>query len=153
MRVLLGGFLEVIVAVCVIGTGVTLYPVIRSQNPGIALGHVAGRLLEATFIVVGIVSILSVVTLRQGHAATAGADDGALVAVAKSLVALHGWTFLLRPGIVIGGNTLMLAYGDVPLPARAAGHRRDRGRQRPRRRRVGDRRAVRRDPAAGSALP
>jgi hypothetical protein len=33
-RVLLGGFLEVIVAVCVIGTGVTLYPVIRSQNPG-----------------------------------------------------------------------------------------------------------------------
>jgi hypothetical protein len=106
-RVLWGGLLEIVVAVSVIGTAVTLYPVVARQHHGIALGYVCGRLLEATFIVVGVLSLLSVVTLRR-HAA--GTDDDALVAVGKALVALHDWTFLLGPGLAIGGNTLMLAY-------------------------------------------
>jgi hypothetical protein len=110
MRVRLGALLEVITAVSVIGTAVAVYPVVRRQHHGLALGYVCGRLLEATMIVVGILGVLSVVTLRRDHAATAGADDGALVAVGKSLVALHDWTFLLGPGLVIGGNTLLLAY-------------------------------------------
>jgi hypothetical protein len=108
-QVRLGAFLEMLLAVSVIGTAVTLYPVVRRQNPGIALGYVCGRVLEAAFIVVGILSVLSVVTLHQGHAAS-GADDGALVTVTKALIALHDWTFLLGPGLFIGGNTLMLAY-------------------------------------------
>jgi hypothetical protein len=109
VQVRLGAFLEMLLAVSVIGTAVTLYPVVRRQNPGLALGYVCGRALEATFIVVGILSLLSVVTLHQGHV-SAGADDGALVTVTKTLIALHDWTFLLGPGLVIGGNTLMLAY-------------------------------------------
>jgi Domain of unknown function (DUF4386) len=106
-RVLLGAFLEVVLAVSVIGTAVTLYPVLERQQPSVALGYVCGRLLEAAVIVVGIISVLSVVTLRQ-H--SAGTDDGALVAVGRSLVALHDWTFLLGPGLVIGVNSLLLAY-------------------------------------------
>jgi hypothetical protein len=109
-RVLLGGFLEVILAVSVIGTAVTLYPVVKRENHSVALGYVCGRLLEAAVITVGIVSVLSVVTLRQGHAGAADTDDNALVAVGKSLVALHDWTFLLGPGLIIGINTSLLAY-------------------------------------------
>src|SRR5437868_3911687 len=45
--VLVGGFLEVIVALASIGTAVTLYPVVKRQNEGTALGFVAARLLEA----------------------------------------------------------------------------------------------------------
>jgi hypothetical protein len=109
-QVLLGAFLEIVVAVCVIGTAVTLYPVVRPQSSGVALGYVCGRVLEATFIVVGVLSVLSIVTLRQGFAVAAGRDDGALVVVGQALVALHDWTFLLGPGLVIGGNTLMLSW-------------------------------------------
>src|SRR3712207_9328708 len=59
----------------------------------------------------GLLSLLSVVTLRQDLAGAAGADAGSLVAVGKSLVALHGWTFVLGPGFVVGvGNGLMLGY-------------------------------------------
>jgi hypothetical protein len=109
-RVLLGAFFEVILAISVIGTAVTLFPIVKRQSEGIALGYVAGRLLEATVIVVGIISLLSVVTLRQGAARAAGVDAATLVTVGKSLVAIHEWTFLFGPNFALGPNTLMLAY-------------------------------------------
>jgi hypothetical protein len=110
MRVLLGAFCEVILAIAVIGTAVTLYPVVRRQSEGIALGYVAGRIVEAVVIVAGIISLLSVVTLRQDFAGAAGAQAAAPVAVGRSLVVIHAWTFLLGPGLAIGVNTLVLAY-------------------------------------------
>jgi hypothetical protein len=109
-RVLVGAFLEIVVAVSVIGTAVALHPVLQRRSPALALGYVCGRLLEAVFIVVGVLGVLSVVTLRQAFAGGAGTDRGALVAVARALVAVHDWTFLLGPGLVIGGNTAMLAW-------------------------------------------
>jgi Domain of unknown function (DUF4386) len=109
-RVLLGAFSELILVMAVIGTAVTLYPVIKRQNEGVALAHVAGRLLEAAVITVGMVSVLSVVTLRRDGARGAGTDDGSLVAVGQSLVAIHDWTFLLGPSFILGMNSLLLAY-------------------------------------------
>jgi hypothetical protein len=77
-------------------------------NEILALGFVTARLVECAFIAVGILSLLSVVALRQG---AVGADAGSLVAVGQSLVALHGWTFVLGPGFVVGvGNGLILGY-------------------------------------------
>src|SRR5262249_37807049 len=76
------------------------------------------------FIAVGILSVLSVVTLRQQ---AAGADVGSLVVVGKSLVALKNWTFLLGPGFVVGvGNGLLLGYlmyrsGLMPRPLAVLG--------------------------------
>jgi len=84
-------------------------PVVRRQNEGIALGYVAGRVVEAVVIVTGIISLLSVVTLRQDLAGAAGAN-ASLVALGQALVAVHNWTFLFGPGLAIGVNTLMLAY-------------------------------------------
>ena len=102
--------MEFLTAAAVAGTAVTLYPVVRRQNAGIALGYVAGRLLEAVTILVGLASVLAVVALRQDHADAAGTDGGALVAVQESLVALHDAMFLLGPGLIIGINSLLLAW-------------------------------------------
>jgi hypothetical protein len=75
----------------------------------LALGYVTARVVECTFIAVGILSLLTVVTLRQE--AAAGADAASLVTAGKTLVALHDWTFLLGPGFVVGvGNGLILGY-------------------------------------------
>lgn len=101
-----GAFLEVLVALSVAGTAITLYPVLRRQHHGFALGYVCGRLLEATLIVVGILSLLAVLTLR---AEPAGSDDG-VVAAARALVALHDWTFLFGPNVALGVNTALLAW-------------------------------------------
>ena len=105
----LGALLELILIVANIGTAVVLYPVAKRVNEILALGFVAARVVESAFIAVGILSVLSMVTLRQE--AAAGADAGALLAVGQSLVALQSWTFLLGPGFVVGiGNGLILGY-------------------------------------------
>src|SRR5215217_4971931 len=107
-RVSFGAFLELLLIIANIGTAVVLYPIVRRQNEILALGYVTARIVECVFIAVGILSLLTVVTLRQG---AAGADGGSLVAVGESLVALHEWTRQLGPGFVVGvGNGLILGY-------------------------------------------
>ena len=86
-----------------------LYPILKRQNEGLALGYVTARIIESAFIAVGIVSLLAVVTLRRDAGGVAGA--GSLVPVGRSLVAIHQWTFVLGPGWVVGiGNGLLLGY-------------------------------------------
>src|ERR1051326_1358378 len=80
--VLVGGFLEVIVALAGIGTAVTLYPVVKRQNEGTALGFVTARVLEASMIFTGVVSLLSLVSL--GHGGATGADAASLVTAGAS---------------------------------------------------------------------
>jgi hypothetical protein len=107
-RVLSGGLLEMITALACIGTAVALFPVVRRQNGAVALGFVAARVFEAGLILVGVVSILSVVTLRQDGAS--GTDAASLITAGKSLVAVHDWTFLLGPGTIPAVNALCLGY-------------------------------------------
>jgi len=107
-RVLWGCFLDLINAIACVGTAVTLFPVVRRQNEGVALGFVTARVMEAAIIVIGVVSLLSVVTLRQAGAS--GADAASLVTVGRSLVAIRNWTFLLGPSLIPGVNALLLGY-------------------------------------------
>jgi uncharacterized protein DUF4386 len=106
--VLVGGFLEVIVALAGIGTAVTLYPVVKRQNEGAALGFVTARVLEAVMIFTGVVSLLSLVTLRQDLGGAAGANAAALVTTSASHVAVYNWTFLLSQSLMPGINALLL---------------------------------------------
>ncbi|MFE7797516.1 DUF4386 domain-containing protein [Nocardia sp. NPDC057440] len=108
-RVLMGGLAELMLVVAVIGTAVTLYPVLARHSHSVALGYVCGRLLEAAVITVGIISVLSVVTLRQDLAGTPRPGDTALVTAGETLVAIHDWTFLLGPNVILGVNSLLLA--------------------------------------------
>ena len=100
--IVFGGLLEVIVALACIGTGVALYPVIKRQNEGIALGFVGARILEAAAIFAGVVALMSIVSLRQ-----AGAGEDALV-TGQALLAEHVWTTLLGQGLIPAFNALLL---------------------------------------------
>jgi hypothetical protein len=105
-RVARGAFLEVLL---IVATAVVLFPLLKRQNEPLALGYVTARIIESTFIAIGIVSLLAIVTLRKDAGDTGGA--GTLVAVGRSLVAIHDWTFLLGPGWIVGvGNGLILGY-------------------------------------------
>ncbi len=117
--VLWGALLEVIVALAGIGTAVTLFPVVKRQNEGMALGFVAVRTVEAVMIFTGVLSLLSLVHLRQDLGAAAGADSASLVTTGASLVATYNGTFLLgqtlmpcMSALLLG--TLMYRSGLVP---------------------------------------
>jgi hypothetical protein len=99
-RILLGAFFEVLLVIAIVGTAVTLFPVVRRQNERIARAYRAVRFFEAAVILVGIASIVSIVALRQD----------ATVATGTSLLWLHDATFLLGPGFALGLNSALLAY-------------------------------------------
>jgi hypothetical protein len=107
--VLLGTVLELIVALAGIGTAVALFPVVRRQSEGFALGFVTTRIVEAAMIFMGVVSILSLVTLQQnmGSAAVA-ADAPSLTTTGASLVANYNWAFTVGQSLMPGFNALLL---------------------------------------------
>ena len=104
-QVMLGATLDLVNALACIGTAVALFSVLKLEHEGLALGFVTTRLFEAAVIMIGVVSILAVVTLRQ--AGPAGGDERSLVAVGQGLVAVRDWTFVIGPGTA-GLNALLL---------------------------------------------
>lgn len=105
-RVVFGCLLDVVNALAAVGTAVALYPVVRRQSQALALGFVTSRLLEGAVVLIGVVSLLAVVSLRQPGATGAEADS--LVIAGRSLVAVRDWTFLLGPGVMPAFNALLL---------------------------------------------
>ena len=104
-QVLFGALLELLLIIANIGTAVVIVPIMRRFSEDLAIGYVTARLFECTFILVGIVSVLGIVTLRNQ---VAGPSEGT---VAFTLAAIKDWTFLLGPGWVVGwGNGLILGY-------------------------------------------
>ena len=104
-RILFGAVLELLLIIANIGTAVVIFPIVKRQSEELALGYVTARLFECTFILVGIVAVLGIVTLQQE---VAGAEEGS---VAYTFAAIKDWTFLLGPGWVVGwGNGLILGY-------------------------------------------
>jgi hypothetical protein len=90
-----------------IATAVFLYPILKRQSEIGAVGYVTARVMECAFILVGLLSLLSVVTLRQDF----GADSDSIVGAGSALVATYEWAFLFGPGLVAGiGNGMILGY-------------------------------------------
>ena len=108
--VLVAALSEVVVALAGIGTAVVLYPVAKRQSETAALGFVTTRVLEAGLIIVGVVSVLTLVTLRNDVAGTAGADPASLVTTGHTQLATYDWAFLLSQSLLPVFNALFLGY-------------------------------------------
>ena len=93
----LGALFDIVNSLTAIGTAVALYAVIKRQNQGFAIGFVSSRLFEGTVLMIGVISILSIVTLQQPGAT--GAEASLLVTVQQTLVTVRNWTFVLGTGV------------------------------------------------------
>jgi uncharacterized protein DUF4386 len=99
-RIQTGAFLELLLLVSNIASAVVLFPVLKWQWEAGALGYVTARVMESAFIMVGILCLLAVLTIQPASGGTA-----------RTLIAVHDWTFDLGPGFVVGiGNGLLLGY-------------------------------------------
>ena len=97
-----------LVLVCTaIGTAIGLFPVLRPYGERIALGHLLFRFLECVAITVGIVAILSLLTLSQAFVAAATPDASAYHTSGTLLLATYKWTSMLGPLFFLGVNTFM----------------------------------------------
>ena len=104
-KIYVGALLELLLIIANIGTAVVIVPILRRQFEELSIGYVTARIVESTFILVGILAMLAIATLQQQ---TAGATEGT---VAYTLAAIKDWTFILGPGWVVGwGNGLILGY-------------------------------------------
>ena len=106
-RVLWGCILDAVNALTAVGSAVALFPVVKRQNESMALGFVTSRLMEAAVIMIGVVSLLAVVTMRQDLAGATG-DTTAATTVANALVDVRNWTFLFGPGLMPVFNAVLL---------------------------------------------
>lgn len=101
---IVGGILEIIVALSGIVTAVVLFPVLKKQSEGMALGLVTSRVLEASSIFIGVSMILTIVMLRQS-----GVGVNALIA-SHTLAILYDRIFLLSQSFLPAVNDLLLGF-------------------------------------------
>jgi hypothetical protein len=109
-QVLVGAVMELILVVSAVGTATTMFPLLRQYNETIALWHVCFRFLEAIIITVGVISVLSLLTLSQEFVAAGAPEPSSYYSSGIILKAIHDWTFMLGPLFMLGINTMMYSY-------------------------------------------
>ena len=98
--VMAGALSEVIVGLAGTATAVVLFPVLKRQSESAALGVVTARVVETALIFTGVVSLLTLVALRNDVAGTAGADQASLITAGHTQVAVYNSTFLLSQALM-----------------------------------------------------
>ena len=109
-RIVLGALFEMVLAVSVVATAIMLFPYFKKENEGLAIAYVCFRVLEAIFIIIGIVSVLALLALSQEYINTAGADSGHFTTTGSLLKAVHSRTFMLGPNFMLALNTVICSY-------------------------------------------
>jgi hypothetical protein len=108
-RIIAGAVLEMLTALAGIATAVAVFPIVRRQSEAASLGFVATRSYEAAVMIVGVLALVTIVSLRQAGA-SGETDDAAMVAVGQALIAIRDQTALFGPGFVPGLNALCFGY-------------------------------------------
>lgn len=106
-RIILGAVFELFLVICAIGTAILLFPYLKRQHEGLALGYAAFRIMEAVVITIGVVSVLSLLKLSQEYVGLSGEAASAFRISGTVLHAAHKWTFMIGPNFMLGVNTML----------------------------------------------
>jgi hypothetical protein len=106
-----GVVLEFGLIVTQIGTAIVIYPLVRRQSETVSLSYVAARIMESVFAAIGIISIITIVSVADPMVGASGAEATALAAQGDTLAQMYDWAFRWGPGLVAGiGNGILLGY-------------------------------------------
>jgi len=101
----LGAVSEVLLIVANVGTATVLYRIIKRQSLTGAISYVSARLVEAIFIAIGVIAILTFLFLREESPAIGDA------AIGQVLLGVYDRAFLVGPGFFAGlANGVILGY-------------------------------------------
>lgn len=107
MQIALGAFFELILAASNIGTGIMLYPRLKRYSESWGLGYSLFRLLEVVFILIGLLSMLTIVTLSKEALGLRAETKLPTQSMAGLLKQMYSWAFILGPHFMLGVNTLI----------------------------------------------
>ena len=108
-QIILGAIFELILVSTVVGTGITFFPYLKQENETMALGYFCFRMLEAIFIMIGIISVLSLLSMSQEYSIYMTNIETYQI-IAKVLKNIHKWSFILGPNFMLGINTFLYSY-------------------------------------------
>jgi hypothetical protein len=90
-----GVLLSIIAYFACAGIPIVMYPVLKQQNAGLALGSVVFRLIETVFYLVSLAGLMSLVTLGQQYSIAASADRSSLQVIGNLLMSIRDHAALL----------------------------------------------------------
>ncbi|MGZ3646955.1 MAG: DUF4386 domain-containing protein [Ktedonobacteraceae bacterium] len=116
----MGVFLSFIAAFASVSIAIALYPVLRKQNEGLALGAVGFRLIEGVFYIIGAITLLVLLSLSREFVQTAISASSDYNLLGISL--LNGYHFAGNVGSVlafcIGASCYYLIFYQTKLVPR-----------------------------------
>jgi len=95
-----GAILELLLIIANVGTAVAFYPILKRQSEAGALGYVGARIMECTFIAIGIIAALTFTFMRQSGMGTKE--------LGNVFMAIYDRAFLVGPGFFAGFDSGLL---------------------------------------------
>lgn len=109
-QIVLGAMFELILVISMAGTAIMLFPYLRKYDGRFALGYLVFRLAEGIAILIGIVSVLALLTVSENAVGASASAIESLRSVGIALIGMHDWTFILGPCLLLGVNTFIYSY-------------------------------------------
>lgn len=109
-QVEIGALLDLIMICAIVGIPAMLFPILKKVDEALALGYVVARIIEVVPFVVGVVSLLSLLTVSQEFVIAEATDASRFQALGTLLLTVSDWTFLIGSAIFFSITALILNY-------------------------------------------
>ena len=108
--VITGVLIEFIWAATAMGIAIGLYPILKKYNGALSLGSVGFRIIEGIFVLIGTLSLLSLLTLSQKFVSEGLADASSFQAAGALLLGIREWAHNMMVIITFNLGALIYYY-------------------------------------------
>jgi hypothetical protein len=109
-RIAIGALFKFIAAAASAGIAISLYPILKKYNQGLALGSVGFRIIEGMLGIVGVICLLLLTTLSQEFVKAGAPDSSYFQTSGVLIVAGRDWMGNVAGLLVFGLGALMYYY-------------------------------------------
>ena len=108
-QVLIGMFFEIVNCLAVVGISVVLFPILKKHSNTLALGYIGLRIIESVTVIVGSISLISLMSLSQQYVTGTG-DVIIFLARGSEILATRDLTILLGINVVFPIDAFLLNF-------------------------------------------
>lgn len=109
LAVRIAGFLLLLNSIFVAGIGVFMYPTLSQRNHFYALGYVVSRIIESVVLIIGIVSLMSLLTLADQYAKEDIGNTSYILTLGMAAINSNWYSYNIAM-IVLGLSGLTFCY-------------------------------------------